>query len=156
MSTPPYPLHPEPLKKGWLESHARWKIPLGCLTLLFLIALSVAGFLLVVTGSMRHSEVYKQAMARAQENQLVREQIGEPIEAGRLFSGRLVNNGSSGDADLEIPIHGPRGKGVVHAVAEKSDGVWNFTRLEVRIEGHAELIDLLPARVHGESPRSPN
>jgi len=38
MTTPPYPLHPEPMKKTWLERNPLWKIPLGCLTLFVLLA----------------------------------------------------------------------------------------------------------------------
>ncbi len=41
MATPPYPLHPEPIKKSWLERNPLWKIPLGCLTLFVLLAVFV-------------------------------------------------------------------------------------------------------------------
>ena len=146
MSTPPYPLHPEPVKRSWIERHPLWKIPLGCLTLLFLIFGFGFVLMIVILSSFRHSDVYKQAMTMAAENQQVRDQIGEPIEPGWLISGQLNVNGSSGNADLSIPISGPRGKGNIRAVARKRDGVWTFSWLQVSVTGHSDCINLLSAQ----------
>ncbi|MGO9088154.1 MAG: cytochrome c oxidase assembly factor Coa1 family protein [Candidatus Sulfotelmatobacter sp.] len=143
MPAPPYPLHPEPTRKSWLERRPLWKIPLGCLTLLLLIAVFGLTLMTIITASFRSSDVYKQAMAKAAENQQVRDLVGEPIRAAWLISGELHVNGSTGNANLSIPISGPRGKGMIHAVAFKSEGAWRFTYLQVRIEGQNESIDLL-------------
>ena len=143
MSTPPYPLHPEPAQRRWLDRHPMWKIPLGCLTLFLLLAVFFAVLFTVIMTSFRSSDVYKQAMARASASPEVRAEIGKPILAARLISGHLNVSGSTGSADLSIPISGPRGKGVIRAVASKSEGVWHFTVLQVNVEGHAESIDLL-------------
>ena len=64
MSTPPYPLHPEPMKKSWLEQNPYWKIPFGCLTLIFLIALFVVVLMTVITTSFRNSDVPKPPRTR--------------------------------------------------------------------------------------------
>ncbi len=144
MPTPPYPLHPEPMQKSWLEQHPHWKIPLGCLTLILLIGVFATILITIITTSFRSSEVYKQAMARATENLQVRERIGEPINAVWLVSGQLNVSGSTGNANLSIPISGPKGKGVIRAVAKKSGSVWRFTYLQVKVEGQPGNIDLLP------------
>ena len=65
MPTPPYPLHPEPMQKNWLEPHPRWKIPLGCLTLIFRIGVFVTVLLTIITTAFHSSDVYKHAMAKA-------------------------------------------------------------------------------------------
>lgn len=143
MPKPPYPLHPEPMRKSWLEHRPLWKIPLGCLTLLFLIAVFGLLTMAIITTSFRSSDVYKQVLAKAVENQQVRDLVGEPIRAAWLISGELHVNGSTGNANLSIPISGPRGKGVIRVVAFKSEGVWRFTYLQVKIEGQNESIDLL-------------
>jgi hypothetical protein len=142
MITPPYPLVPEPMKKSWLERNARWKIPLGCLTLLFVMGVSTAGVLTLVTASFRHSDVYREAMNRATHDPLVRDLIGEPIEPAWFISGQMNTTGSAGHADLSIPISGPRGKAAIRAVADKNR-VWRFTYLQVIVEGQPENIDLL-------------
>jgi hypothetical protein len=107
MTTPPYPLHPEPIKKSWLERNPLWKIPLGCLTLFVLIAAFGIILMTVITSSFRQSDVYKLAIAQATANPQVREQIGEPIKPDWLISGELNVSGSSGKANLVIPGIGP-------------------------------------------------
>jgi hypothetical protein len=143
MATPPYPVHPEPMKKSWIERNALWKIPLGCLTLFVLLAVFAITLLTVITSSFRQSDVYKQAIAQATANPQVREQIGEPIKPDWFISGELNVSGSSGKANLIIPISGPRGRGSIHAVAQKSGGVWRFTYLQVDFANQSSSIDLL-------------
>jgi amino acid transporter len=141
MATPPCPLNPEPLKKSWLERNPLWKIPLGCLILLLLLGL--VGFVLIalISGTFRHSDVYKTAMAEAAANAQVQERIGQPIESGWFIFGALHLNGSTGDANFSIPISG-RGRGQIRVVAYKA-GVWRFTFLQVYVEGQMGSIDLL-------------
>ena len=131
------------MRKGWLELHPQWKIPLGFLILVLL----VGGFSLIVMTAMmatyHRSEVYQQALAKAVENSQVRDQIGEPIQPAWLISGDLHVSSSTGNANLSIPIAGPRGRGVIRAVASKSAGVWRFTYLQVNVVGQRSSIDLL-------------
>jgi hypothetical protein len=129
------------MQKSWLERNPGWKIPLGCLTLVLLMSLSGAGIATVIVTSFHRSDVYQQAMAIATKNPQVRKRVGEPIRASWLISGSMNVNGSTGNANILIPISGPRGKGVIHAVAAKS-GVWRFSWLQVSIEGQSD-IDLL-------------
>lgn len=143
MTTPPYPLHPEPIKKSWLERNPLWKIPLGCLTLFVLLAAFGIVLMTVITSSFRHSDVYQQAIAQAAANPQVREGIGEPIKPDWLISGELNVSGSSGKANLIIPISGYRGRGRIHAVAQKSGGVWRFAYLQVELANQSASIDLL-------------
>jgi hypothetical protein len=150
MSTPPYPLNPAPMQKSWLERRPLWKIPLGCLTLMLLIGLSGLVLLTVVTASFRNSDVYKLALAKASENSQVRELIGEPIRPGWLISGQMNVSGSTGNANLLIPVSGPRGKGAIRAVARKSAGAWLFTCLQVTIEDQPASIDLLSTQSPAE------
>jgi hypothetical protein len=136
--------------KSWLEHHPHWKIPLGCLTLLFLIALFGLLTMTIITASFRSSDVYKQALAKAGDNEQVRDLMGEPIRAAWLISGELHVNGSTGNANLSIPISGSRGKGVIRAVAFKSEGVWRFTYLQVKVEARSKSIDLLSVQPPAE------
>ena len=106
MTTPPYPLQPQPLRRSWIEQHPNWKIPLGCLTLFLLIAVFVLCLMAVITSAFRSSDVYKQAVAKAGENQQVRNLIGEPVKPAWLISGQLNVSGSTGNANLSIPISG--------------------------------------------------
>jgi amino acid transporter len=142
MITPPYPLHPEPMRKSWAERNPLWKIPLGCLTLLLLLAIFGTVAVTIVVGSFRSSDVYRQALAKATESPQVRERLGEPIKPAWFISGQLNVSGSTGNANLSIPISGPRGRALIRAVAQKN-GVWRFSSLEVDLEGQPGKIDLL-------------
>ena len=142
MFTPPYPIHPEPMKKSWIERHPLWKIPLGFLTLVLLMALFAAGLISLISETVHHSDVYQQAMTRATADAQVHEQIGDPVHAGWIIVGDLKLNGSAGYANFSIPISGPRGKGRIRVVANRS-GVWRFTYLQVYVEGQPKSIDLL-------------
>ncbi len=121
-----------------------WKIPLGGLTLLFLLGGFAAILITVITTSFRSSDVYRQAMTRAAgELPGARRTGGADLQAAWLVSGQLNVSGSTGNANLSIPISGPRGKGTIRAVADKSGGVWRFTYLQVSVEGQPATIDLL-------------
>lgn len=143
MPTPPYPLRPEPLEKSWLEKNPRWKIPLGGLILLLLIGISGGIVMTVVVTSFRSSDVYQQATDLAQNNAQVRDELGEPIKFGWLISGQLNSAGSTGHANLSIPVSGPNRRGAVHAVAFKAAGTWKFTLLIVMVDGEPD-INLMP------------
>jgi|HubBroStandDraft_5_1064220.scaffolds.fasta_scaffold385579_2 hypothetical protein len=145
MAAPPYPIVPGPFQRGWFDQHPGWKIPFACVILIFLGGTFAGGTFLLVESSFHHSEVFVQAMARAGEDTQVRSQIGTPLTAGWLISGNLRLNGSSGNADLSIPIVGSRHKGTICAIAVKSAGTWRFKQLLVNVEGQAEKIDLLAA-----------
>ena len=143
MPTPPYPLHPEPMKKSWVERNPLWKIPLGVLVIMLLIVAFGIIVFSIVTLSFHHSDVYQQAIVRAIQDPQVRDALGEPIKVGWFSSGELNVNGNTGNADLSIPISGPNGKGAIRAVAAKADGVWHFTALQVTVVGRQSVIDLL-------------
>lgn len=136
-------------RKNWWERNWKWFVPTGCLTLILLAGLFTALIFTLVMGSMKSSDAYKQAVARARANPTVVARLGTPIAEGRWVSGNISVQNDSGNADLLIPISGPHGKAVVHAVAAKSGGKWEFSRLSVLIEGDSE-VNLLEAEVSPE------
>ena len=130
---------------GWWSRNWKWFVPAGCLTLILLFCLFIALIFTVVMGSMKSSDAYKQAVAKAKANPEVVAKLGAPIEEGWFVSGNINVQNNSGNADLQIPISGPRGKAVIHAVASKTAGKWEYSRLTVAIEGQPELDLLGPA-----------
>ena len=130
---------------GWWSRNWKWFVPAGCLTLILLFCLLIALFFTVVMGSMKSSDAYKQAVAKAKANPVVVEKLGSPIAEGYFVSGNINVQMGSGDADLQIPISGPKGKAVIYAVARKTGGKWEYSRLTVAIEGQPELDLLGPA-----------
>ena len=73
------------------------------------------------------------------------EALGAPIEEGLLVMGNINLSGSSGEADLTIPLSGPKGNGTLYVVARKSAGQWTFSQLVLVVSESGDRIDLLAA-----------
>jgi len=130
-------------RKGWFGRNWKWFVPAGCLFIFLLVAGGIGGILAIVEGSIKQSGAYTQALAQAQANPQVTGLIGQPVTPGMFVSGNINVNGDSGDADISIPVSGPKGKGKVYAVAKKSAGQWQFQTLQFGADGQADRIDLL-------------
>src|SRR5438132_4587908 len=139
---PPIPSRP---RGNWWTRNWKWFVPTGCLTLLALASLFVICIVFFVFSVMKSSDAYKIAVARAKSDQRVVAALGTPISEGMFTSGKTNVNGPSGEADISIPISGPKGKATIYAVATKSEGEWSFSRLNVKIDGTGETIDLTEA-----------
>lgn len=126
---------------GGGSSKLLWLIPIGCLGLLVVCGGLAAVLYGVVRTSFRSSEPYQVAVARAKAHPDVIAALGTPIEEGALPSGSINVSGTSGTADLSIPIHGPSGKGTVAVQAEKFAGKWEYRRIVATVNG--QEIDLL-------------
>jgi hypothetical protein len=107
----------------------------------------IVGFFVAVGGvafwSLKKTDAYDEAIAWANNHPEVVAALGEPIEAGWLTTGSISIDGSTGRADLEIPISGPDGAATLYVQAVKSAGEWEFEVLRVEVEDSGEVIDLL-------------
>ncbi len=117
-------------------------MPVGCLSFIALITAFVLCIVVFVFSVIKSSDVYKTAFNRAKENSEVVAALGTPIKEGFLVSGNTHADGASGEANLSIPISGPKGSGTIYAIAEKKAGRWIYTTLEVEIAGRKERIDI--------------
>ncbi|MEP6809516.1 MAG: cytochrome c oxidase assembly factor Coa1 family protein [Chthoniobacterales bacterium] len=148
---PPIPPTPHPVPRpGWWSRNWKWFVPMGCLTFVGLIAAFVALMVLIVFGAMKSGDVYKHAVAEARANPEVAAALGTPLKEGMFISGTTNVNGASGNADLAIPISGPKGAGTIYAVAEKSAGQWTYSKLEVEVKGSGKRIGLQPEAAESE------
>lgn len=121
---------------------------LGVLTILALIVLFAGSIVFLVLTLMRHTDVFREAVARAEANPQVRAELGEPIREGWWVMGQVRITGPSGRANLAIPLKSSKRDGTLYAVAHKSAGVWKYDTLEVAVEGRPGRISLLV----GEGP----
>lgn len=141
---PPLPGTTPPVKRSsWWQRNWKWFVPVGCLGLLVLFTGFIALIVSVVFGILKSSEVYQVAVDAAISEPAVEMALGTPIKEGLFVMGNINVSGSSGSADLAIPISGPEDEGTIYAVAEKSAGQWAYSILEVEIKTTGERIDLL-------------
>lgn len=134
----------DPRERTWWRRNARRLVPL--VIILAMAVLFVGVFALAasfVMGLMKSSDAYKEGLARAKECPAVQAALGAPIRDGFLVTGSISTSGSSGAADLAIPISGPKGKATLCVVASRSAGQWIFSTLSVEVKGTQERINLL-------------
>jgi hypothetical protein len=129
--------------RNWWSRNWKWFVPTGCLSLLLLVGGCIGSIIMVATTAMKSSDVYKDALVKAQSNPAVVAALGTPITTGFFTSGSINTNGPTGDAAFSIPLSGPKGKAKIHLEAEKSAGEWTFSTLVVQVENPAQRIDLL-------------
>src|ERR1700689_3179579 len=77
-------------------------------------AVFVVGIFALIMGAMRSSDVAREATARAQSNAVLAQRLGSPISEGWFVGGSINVSPGAGDADLSVPVSGPKGKGTVY------------------------------------------
>jgi hypothetical protein len=141
METPPPSIPSQPTGNWWTRNW-KWFVPTGCLTIIILFAAFIGLIVMIVFSTMKSTDVYSDALARAKAEPAVIEALGSPIKDGMFISGSTNVNGASGEANLAIPIYGPKGEGL-YVVAKKSVGSWNYSNLVVEVTKTKKRIDLL-------------
>jgi len=68
--------------------------------------------------------------------------LGTPIKDGFFFTGNISEGNGSGNANLSIPIHGPKGSATIYVAATRNSGQWHFNRMIVQVAATREQIDL--------------
>lgn len=131
-------------EKSWWKRNWKWVVPTGgCLTIIILLIVFIGAAVFGVTKLTIGSEPYLEGLAKTQSNEQVIELLGEPIETDGIMQGSINFSNNNGDADIRIPIKGPKGEGTIYVVAEKLNGTWTYSELEVRIDQNNEVINLL-------------
>jgi hypothetical protein len=133
----------QPARRTWWDRNWKWFVPVGCLSVLVLLAGFVAIVGSIVIGAMRSSDAYKHAVAEARKSPEVVEALGTPLREGLFASGSIDVKGPYGTASLAIPLSGPKGEGTVYVEAAKSAGEWKYSTLLVEVKENGRRIDLL-------------
>jgi hypothetical protein len=131
------------LPSTWLQRNWKWLTIVACLTVLLGIATVIGALIYGVASIMKSSDVYQMAVTRAKHDPNVIAELGEPIVEGFFTSGNMNTTNSLGNADLAIPISGPKGEAEIYLIAKKSVGKWEFSDLVVEISKTKNRIDLM-------------
>ena len=127
-------------RKSWLGRNWKWLLGGALLTM---VVFAVGIFALIMSW-MRGSDVAQEAVARAQANPAMTQRLGARIDEGWLMSGSInVGTGGSGDAEVVVPVSGPKGNANIYVIAHKIAGTWNYNQILAVVESSGEKIDLL-------------
>lgn len=141
---------PQAPQPGWWSRNWKWFLPTGCclgsliglVLAIVVFGIGIFGLITGVSKVLKSTEPYQTAVAQARANEKVVSALGTPIEDG-FPQGSVNTNNDGGDADLKIPITGPKGKGTIHVAGYKSDGKWIYSRMLVIVDGTGEKIYLI-------------
>jgi hypothetical protein len=117
---------------------------------------AMAAFVYFVFGAMKKSDVFVEAVKRAQNSSEVQAALGTPIETGWMIQGSVSINNGNGDAQLTIPLKGPKGEGTLMATGKQAPGgPWQYSQLEAVLPDGTK-VDLVnaPAPVNEPGPSS--
>jgi len=153
MNEPPI-LSPQP-QKTWWDRNWKWFLPSVGLSALAFAAGAVVLFVALIFSLLKSSDIYQQALTQAQNDPAVVRALGSPVTPGLWVSGNINVNGTSGKAELAIPIKGPRDRGTVYVAASKAQGQWQFDDLVVEVKTTHQRIDLLAAPPEPDGPSEP-
>ena len=102
----------------------------------------------------RRSDAYTGAVDRAVADSAVAARLGTPITTGFFTTGSINLKNNDGVAALSIPLHGAREDGTLLVEADKKQGVWTYSLLEVRTASNGNRIDLIHADSTAAKPPS--
>jgi hypothetical protein len=146
------PAIPRTPRPNWWKRNWKWFVRLGCFSIAMLFVVFVGSIVLIVFSAVKSSDVYKDALARAKTHPAVIEALGSPVTEGLLLSGNTNVNAAYGEANLSIPVSGPKGKGTIYVAATKSLGRWNYSGLVLEIARTHQRVDLLQRVAPASSP----
>jgi hypothetical protein len=135
-------------KQSWLRRNW-WVFPAGCLGMILLAVVFVAGAAWLALHFLKSNEAYRQGLQAALNSPAVIDALGEPITPGSVTSGSVKYVNGDASASLEVPLTGPKGSGTLCIEADRKQDQWKFTTLEVEINNGNVILPLLPGGPHG-------
>lgn len=121
---------------------------LGCGLAFPMAALAI---LLYFRGSGQRRAIADAAIYQAQGSAQLIGMIGLPIEPGWPVRGRVLTRNGNSNADLRVPLSGPRGKGTLLEWAQQDAGKWHICSLQFHSSTGVELTLVDPAGSHCEA-----
>ena len=129
-------------ESSWFRRNLKWAAPVGCLSMV-MVGCALVALWVVAISDIESSDIHRQAVARAHSSAAVVEALGTPVQEGSPVAGKIVEDELSGEAFLQVPLFGPKGKAILLGTAGKSGGQWSLLTLKLCVNSTGEEIDLL-------------
>ena len=114
----------------------------GVIMLIFSLVVSV-GSVFFLFEALKSSEPYVMAIDKVQASREVQNIIGAPIKPGWWMVGDISTEGTTGKAELSIPVEGSKQAGTVSIRATKENNKWKMEQLFFQPKSGGPAIDLL-------------
>jgi hypothetical protein len=131
------------IPQNWLDRNWKWFVPLLLAMSLLLVLLFIGAIAYIGLQLVKSSDVYQIALNQIQASEQALQILGEPIEAGWYVIGKINITNDRGEAQLQIPVSGPRNEGTIFLDATKKEGKWLFETLVLNINATGFKFSLL-------------
>jgi hypothetical protein len=135
----PTPASIEP-ERSWMGKHPA--LIIGVAVIVVLAGLGAA-IVYMAFSMMSNSGPAQLAFDTASRSPALAQRLGAPLKKGRMVSGNISVSGPSGQAELSMPISGPKGEGTLYLQAHKQADLWQLDMLQFGPKDTDERIDLL-------------
>lgn len=120
-------------QRGWWSRNWLWFVPTLLLSTVVVCCGCLGGVFYFVVNAVYEQEMFKDAMAKIEANDVLQKELGQPITFVRwpppAFSMNQTNG--SGEADIRWEIEGPKGHANAHVHARLTGDRWETVILEV-------------------------
>ncbi len=136
-----YPFTPRP-KPGEKPPSARWGLRFA------VFVVFAASFLALRYPALHEAAPTQKAVALVKKHAAASKALGSPIAIGWDVRGSAHPGGTVNDEpvapsiDAEVPLHGPRGQGVLSVVGHKEGSQWVFALVSLKLD-RGERIDVV-------------
>ncbi len=118
----------------------------GCAVLVAIMVIMAGLIFYGIMASLRQSDACQKALELARNSEVMKQELGEPIEMGWFVSGSVSIKNGLGDSDFSVPISGPKGGATVYIVGKKQGGgPWDFSKVDAVLDNGGRVVDLRPA-----------
>lgn len=139
-------------KENWWQKNWKWFAPS-----LTVIILAVGILLLTLTGgnlgnfaqAYSDTELYENALQKANSNLKVKEELGElePISKLAIIEGDVQYSKNNQFVEMTVRVSGSKGRAAMDIAAERIQNSWNYKKIIVRIKNPPEkkqTINVIP------------
>lgn len=135
------------IEKSWWQRNWKWFLPTTII--LFLVSMvmtfSIEGNPTAILQAYSEDLLYKNAIDKANENEKVKEIIGNIDDLDKLAilegSSKYSNNNNS--IEVTFRVTGDKGKGKMDISADKNGTDWEYKKITIRIKDPKEEIIIL-------------
>ncbi|AUP77657.1 cytochrome c oxidase assembly factor Coa1 family protein [Flavivirga eckloniae] len=126
-------------RKSWWKRNWKWFLPLMSFTLISIVLFfssGMGGHMTDFAQAYADTELYENALEKAQRNKRVTDLLGElePIDNLAILEGEVCYSEDNKSVDLSIRVKGSKRKASMDISANRINGEWNYNKINIRIK----------------------
>jgi hypothetical protein len=131
-------------RKGWFGRNWKWAVPTGCGIIIVIAVIAIVGGLFWgITGLIEENDGFKEALTRAEQNEIIVSEMGKPLKISGITTGKIRTVSGSSSLDVTVPVEGPEGKGILKVIGSENNEVWTYQKMEIYLSESKETVNLL-------------